>query len=426
MLLQFSVENYKSFKDKAVLSLEGSKDKELSNNYVLQGEAKYLKVLSIFGANAAGKSNIFQALTAAILTVRFSNSRQINEQLFFIDPFRFDEETALQPSSFEFVFTAENKKYVYGFSATQTEVVKEYLYVYNTSKASTIFEREKEDYRFTSSARRREMLPLVERNTPNKLFLATATQWNCEDTKTPYLWIAQGINTYETNFDQLIYQTDPFFEKDDEALKRFTKNILHEADLNIDDYSFESREQTREQFLQVLQGLPAELRGLASTVPYTENKEINIETVHTVEKEGKKNRYKLSLFSESQGTRNLFVLSPILKNAFETGETLCIDEFDTSIHPMLIEYLIGLFNDPNINKNNAQLIFSTHAVSVMSLKILRRDQIYFVEKNRRTGTSELYSLDEFSPRKNEDVRKAYLLGRYGSIPYISEEADLWR
>lgn len=424
MLLQFSVENFKSFRDIAVLSLEGSVDKELQDNYVLNGKDKYLKVASIFGANAAGKSNLFHAMTAAILTVRTSANRQVNEPLVHITPFKFDEATVSRPSSFEFVFVAENTKYVYGFSATRTEITKEYLYAYYTYKPSTVFERDGGEYRFTSSARERDMRPLTGRNTSNKLFLATATQWNCEETRVPYLWLAAGINTYTTNFDQLFHQNALMFEEDsDDSLRRFTSNILHEADINIDDYIFESREQTKEQFLQ---GLPQELRGLASTVPFTTKKEIRIDTLHTIEKDGVKKQYQLSLFEESQGTKNLFIFSPVLKKAFETGETICIDEFDTSIHPMLIEYLIGLFNNPNINKGNAQLIISTHAVSVMSLKILRRDQIYFVEKDRKTGASEVYSLDEFSPRKQEDIRKAYLLGRYGSVPYIPEEADLWQ
>ena len=424
MLLQFSVENFKSFRDKAVLSLEGSADKELQDNFVLNKKEKYLKVLSVFGANAAGKSNLFQALTAAILTVRMSANRQVNEPLIYIVPFKFDEATISEPSSFEFVFVTNNTKFVYGFSATQERVTKEYLYAYHSAKPSTIFERDGEEYTFTSPGRKREMLPLTERNTSNKLFLATATQWNCAETKIPYLWLAEGINTYNTNFDQLLQQNAPMFENDaDESLRRFTANILHEADINIDDYIFESRDQTREQFLQ---GLPQELRGLASTVPFTSNKEIRIDTLHTVEKDGIRKQYQLSIFEESQGTKNLFVFSPVLRRAFETGETICIDEFDTSIHPILIEYLIGLFNNPNINKGNAQLIISTHAVSVMSLKILRRDQIYFIEKDRKTGASELYSLDEFSPRKQEDIRKAYLLGRYGSVPYIPEEVDLWQ
>lgn len=424
MLLQFSVENFKSFKERAVLSLEGSADKELQDNYVLIGNNKHLKVLSVFGANAAGKSNLFLALTAAIMTVRTSGNRQVNEPLTYIVPFKFDDEAASQPTSFEFVFITNNKKYVYGFSVTRLRVAKEYLYVYNTNRASTVFERTEDEYTFTSQTLKRELQPLTERTTHNNLFIATATQWNAEATKAPFLWFANGINTYNTYFEQLIHQDIPMFENDyDESLKRFTSNILHEADINIDDYKFESIERTKEQFIQ---GLPMELRGLASTVPAI-NKEIKIETKHTVEKDGNIHQFSLSMFEESQGTKILFAFAPVLKKAFETGETICIDEFDASIHPMLIEYIIGLFNNPDINKENAQLIISTHAVSVMSLKILRRDQIYFIEKDRKTGESELYSLDEFSPtpRKTENIRKAYLLGRFGAIPTISEEADLW-
>ena len=107
------------------------------------------------------------------------------------------------------------------------------------------------------------------------------------------------------------------------------------------------------------------------------------------------------------------------------GKTVCIDEFDASLHPVLVQYLVSLFNNPSVNKSKAQLIVSSHSMVLMSLDNLRRDQIYFVEKNKKTAVSELYSLDEFSPRKEEDIRKAYLLGRYGSLPDISEEANLW-
>ena len=425
MLLQFSVENYKSFRNKVVFSMEASADKELPGNIVVKGKEKYLKVAALFGANAAGKSNLFQALTAGIMTIRQSNTRQVNEPLHQIIPFRFNEQSQTEPTKFEFVFIGQDgKKYVYGFAATRKEVVREYLYMYRTNKPSTVYEREGEQYRFTSSAAKREMLPLTARNTANKLFLATATLWNCEKTKIPYIWFETGINTFSTDFEQLIRQTAPMFESDeDQSLKQFTTNLLHEADINIDDFEFRSKELTKEQFLQTI---PQEMRGLVSTVPLENNKQLEINTVHTVEDQEQTRRFGLSLFEESKGTQNLFLLSPFLKRAFETGETLCIDEFDASIHPMLIVYLIGLFNNPGINKENAQLILSTHAVSIMSLKNLRRDQIYFVEKDRRTGVSEIYSLDEFSPRKQEDIRKAYLLGRFGAVPEIPEEAGLWQ
>lgn len=424
MLLQFSVNNFKSFKDMAVLSMEPSADKELPGNLTLIGKNRCLNTIAIFGANAAGKSNVFTALTAAILLVRRSNSRQVIDPLVEIIPFKFDEESIRKPTTFEFVFIAEGKKYVYGFSATQKAVQREYLYVFNSSKASTIFERtDVNTYKFTSPALKRELQPLTERNTENKLFLATATAWNCEATRIPYLWFETKINTYSIDSDQLISQTAPMFDNDaDNSLRKFTNMILHEADINIDDSNIEFKDISQEQFLQQV---PQELRGLISTIPAAMNKAVKIETVHSIVDDGIAKQYNLSLMEESQGTRNLFLFSPVLKRAFETGETLCIDEFDASLHPMLVRYLFSLFNNPDINKAHAQLIVSSHSLVLMSLKNLRRDQIYFVEKDRKTGKSELYSLDEFSPRKEEDVRKAYMLGRYGSIPDIPEEAHLW-
>ena len=424
MLLQFSVNNFKSFKDIAVLSMEPSADKELPGNLTLIGKNRCLNTIAIFGANAAGKSNVFTALTAAILLVRRSNSRQVIDPLVEIIPFKFDEESIRKPTTFEFVFIAEGKKYVYGFSATQKAVQREYLYVFNSSKASTIFERtDVNTYKFTSPALKRELQPLTERNTENKLFLATATAWNCEATRIPYLWFETKINTYSIDSDQLISQTAPMFDNDaDNSLRKFTNMILHEADINIDDFNIEFKDISQEQFLQQV---PQELRGLISTIPAAMNKAVKIETVHSIVDDGIAKQYNLSLMEESQGTRNLFLFSPVLKRAFETGETLCIDEFDASLHPMLVRYLFSLFNNPDINKAHAQLIVSSHSLVLMSLKNLRRDQIYFVEKDRKTGKSELYSLDEFSPRKEEDVRKAYMLGRYGSIPDIPEEAHLW-
>lgn len=424
MLLQFSVKNFKSFKDMAVLSMEPSADKELPGNLTLIGKNRCLNTIAIFGANAAGKSNIFAALTAAILLIRKSNSRQVIDPLVEIIPFKFDEESIRKPTTFEFVFIAEGKKYVYGFSATQKAVQREYLYVFNSSKASTIFERtDVNTYKFTSPALKRELQPLTERNTENKLFLATATAWNCEATRIPYLWFETKINTYSIDSDQLISQTTPMFDNDaDNSLRKFTNMILHEADINIDDFNIEFKDISQEQFLQQV---PQELRGLISTIPAAMNKAVKIETVHSIVDDGIAKQYNLSLMEESQGTRNLFLFSPVLKRAFETGETLCIDEFDASLHPMLVRYLFSLFNNPDINKAYAQLIVSSHSLVLMSLKNLRRDQIYFVEKDRKTGKSELYSLDEFSPRKEEDVRKAYMLGRYGSIPDIPEEAHLW-
>lgn len=402
MLLQFSVENFRSFKTKAVLSLEASVDKDLPDNVVDTQKQRILKGAAIFGSNAAGKSNIFKALTAAILMVRYSNNRQVGEPLVLMVPFAFDDESVKKPCSFEFVFLKDNIKYVYGFSATSQKITNEYLYVYKSSRATTIFERDdNNEYRFTSSETAKRLKPITVHNTDNKLFLATATAWNYEGTRDALMWFMNGINTYSPDYQQMLNITGPMFEQDeDDSLRIFTNGILHEADINISDYNIESRE------------LP-----ISSPQPRVNvvGKEYTITTSHKIEN-GK--IYSLNLRDESNGTINLFFFAPIMNKAFKTGETLCIDEFDESLHPLLVQYLVSLFNNPKINKNNAQLIVSTHTSGLMNLKHLRRDQIYFVEKDNRTGCSTLYSLDEFSPRTREDIQKAYLLGRYGSIPNL--------
>ena len=428
MLLQFSVENFKSIKQKAILSLEASADQMHVDNYAQAGKDKCLRMVSVYGANAAGKSNLFQALTAAILAVRLSNDRQVGAPIPQITPFLFDPETAKAPTSFEFIFITEGLKYIYGFSATSTTVETEYLYVYKTAKATTIFERDvhsKPEYRFTSPSLRKQLLPITERNTPNKLFLATATAWNCEETRIPLLWLTNGINTYSPDYESLLQISGEIFERDsDQSLRIFTNRLLQEADVNISDYEFESTNYPKEDFMRDL-GVPPAIRENFSMLPNF-FKRYDINTLHRIETDRGENVYALPLRLESRGTRNVFLLSPILKRAFETGETVCVDEFDTSLHPMLVSYLVGLFHNPAVNRNNAQLIITTHDLSLLTLKELRRDQIYFVEKNQNTGESELYSLDEFSPRTNEDVRKAYMLGRYGSVPNVGDGNLLWQ
>ncbi|ORT99290.1 hypothetical protein D081_2019 [Anaerovibrio sp. JC8] len=425
MLQQFSVENFRSFKNKAVLSMEASADKNLLDNIVQMKKDRVLKVAAIFGANAAGKSNLFFALTAAILMVRFSNFRQIGEPLTQITPFLFDKESGSKPTSFEFVFTVNEKKYVYGFSATTKKICTEYLYVYNSSKPATIFvrdESEKEPYRFTDHAIQKKLKPLTERNTDNKLFLATASSWNAEETKEPMLWFMQGINTYEPRYEEkALNLAGNLYENDeDKSLRNFTINLLKEADINISDYNFTSKEIP---FVHPGQFAPKQEVGTDQQI---QGKVYEITAFHTIgDDNGHNEKYSLGMHSESQGTRNLFFMAPIIKRAFDTGETVCIDEFDTSLHPMLLVYVVGLFNNPNINKRNAQLIISSHTMSLLDLNEMRRDQIYFVEKNQQTGISDLYSLDEFSPRTREDIRKAYLLGRYGSIPEVGAGGSLW-
>ena len=121
----------------------------------------------------------------------------------------------------------------------------------------------------------------------------------------------------------------------------------------------------------------------------------------------------------------IFAFIPFLADSLKNKKVLIIDELDKSLHPFLVQYIVEIFNDAEINKNGSQLIFNTHDTNLLDLNILRRDQIWFTEKNSETGESDLYSLSDFSVRKQENVENGYMLGRYGAVPFIKNDFNLW-
>jgi AAA15 family ATPase/GTPase len=129
------------------------------------------------------------------------------------------------------------------------------------------------------------------------------------------------------------------------------------------------------------------------------------------------------LNEESTGTQRLFALAAPVLDVLRDGRVLIIDELDSSLHPLLVRQLIGMFHNSRINKNKAQLVFSTHDTSLLDQSIFRRDQVWFTEKDSDQATN-LYPLTDFSPRKNEALEKGYLMGRYGAVPFFKEIPSL--
>jgi AAA15 family ATPase/GTPase len=423
MLIQFSVSNFRSFKDTAILSLSPSATQEHPENIQAIGKDKALRVISIYGANASGKSNLFKAMTTALLMLRASNTLQVTNRFdvppFNLQPFAFDSDKSKQPSVFEFTFIAmDGKKYVYGFSADATQILEEYLYCYLTAKPTMIFERtDVNQYKFRREDKK-ALEDIVKRNLPNKLFLATATAWNFTAMQTPYNWLAKYIDTYGDNMVAISGRALEMYENGQQGnLKEFTKSLLQHADINIDDYSMKVNE--------IPLPIPIQNQPAPGQIPQV-LKNYEIRTGHTiVDAESKPVHYELNMGEESLGTQQLFFFSPILKEAFENGKTIIIDELDKSLHPHIVRFLVSQFLDPSVNTGNAQLIFSTHDTSLLSLDTFRRDEIYFTEKDNSNGASVLYSLDDFQVRKTENIQKGYLLGRYGAIPFLQTEGSLW-
>ena len=409
MILEFSVKNFLSFKEKVTFSMIANSNKELNDNYVEIGGNKVLKSAAIYGANASGKSNLFKILTLVVLMLRSSNSVDINAKLPLI-PFKLDKGSVNKPSEFEIKFILDETRYVYGFIADKDKIYDEYLYYYPNGRETKIFDRTNiNEYSYTQKDEK--ILREIEtKNAQNKFFLATATNWNFDKTKAAYNFLTNGIGTCN-NLEILKNMAYKMYETNLDYLKDFAIDFLQKADFNIEDYQI-SQIDVPGEFLTAIPEF------ITKTLP-DKPKAYQVLFKH------KNSDNYLSIDEESLGTQMIFAFIPFLADSLKNKKVLIIDELDKSLHPFLVQYIVEIFNDAEINKNGSQLIFNTHDTNLLDLNILRRDQIWFTEKNSETGESDLYSLSDFSVRKQENVEKGYMLGRYGAVPFIKNDFNLW-
>lgn len=409
MILEFSVKNFLSFKEKVTFSMIANSNKELNDNYVEIGGNKVLKSAAVYGANASGKSNLFKILTLVVLMLRSSNSVDINAKLPLI-PFKLDKGSVNKPSEFEIKFILDETRYVYGFIADKDKIYDEYLYYYPNGRETKIFDRTNiNEYSYTKKDEK--ILREIEaKNAQNKFFLATATNWNFDKTKAAYNFLTNGIGTCN-NLEILKNMAYKMYETNPDYLKDFAIDFLQKADFNIEDYQI-SQIDVPGEFLTAIPEF------ITKTLP-DKPKAYQVLFKH------KNSDNYLSIDEESLGTQMIFAFIPFLADSLKNKKVLIIDELDKSLHPFLVQYIVEIFNDAEINKNGSQLIFNTHDTNLLDLNILRRDQIWFTEKNSETGESDLYSLSDFSVRKQENVEKGYMLGRYGAVPFIKNDFNLW-
>ena len=422
MILEFSVKNFLSFKEKVTFSMIANSNKELNDNYVEIGGNKVLKSAAVYGANASGKSNLFKILTLVVLMLRSSNSVDINAKLPLI-PFKLDKGSVNKPSEFEIKFILDETRYVYGFIADKDKIYDEYLYYYPNGRETKIFDRTNiNEYSYTQKDEK--ILREIEtKNAQNKFFLATATNWNFDKTKAAYNFLTNGIGTCN-NLEILKNMAYKMYETNPDYLKDFAIDFLQKADFNIEDYQI-SQIDVPGEFLTAIPEF------ITKTLP-DKPKAYQVLFKH------KNSDNYLSIDEESLGTQMIFAFIPFLADSLKNKKVLIIDELDKSLHPFLVQYIVEIFNDAEINKNGSQLIFNTHDTNLLDLNILRRDQIWFTEKNSETGESDLYSLSDFSVRKQENVEKGYIQGtsegilapknnitRAEAVPFIKNDFNLW-
>jgi uncharacterized protein len=418
MLIEFNVQNFRSIKEEVTLSLVASPDKSLDNNLIKTDLLRdnLLRSAVIYGANASGKSNVFLAFNFLNSFVMQSHTFQKGTKINYF-PFKLDKKYLSKPSKFEVVFIKNNIKYIYGVSFIGERIIDEYLYYYPEGRKALIFERkETNNYRFTID--RKEQKFISEKTLDNVLYLSNSTQLNYDKTSEAFDWFKDnlafiGVADHPKLIDYTIQKLN-----ENENMKKFILKALIEADLGINDLFASIKEISIDEIpIQIREQLKAMMPDAKGNF-----EKIDIRIIHKVLDEiGNENRVEFDFEEESEGTKRLFSLIGIWIDSLNNGRVLVVDELDTKLHHLLNVFLIKLFNDPTQNKNNAQLIFTTHNTNLLDLNIFRRDQIWFTEKNPRKGTTDLYSLIEFSPRKDKNIQKGYLAGRYGAIPFISDD-----
>ena len=386
MLLQFSVTNHRSIKETAVISMKAAADKTMKEILISpDGKKELVPVMAIYGANAAGKSNVIHALLLMREMICGNYAKPLKGAELPYEPFAFvDGET--KPTALEIIYYNDGIKYAYGFSFNKNKIIDEYLYHWPNGREALVFSREKDKYEFRENIQ--EQLTLAGRTSENRLYLTTSNEWNCAQTEKAYLWFQKNLRGV------------------------IATGVSNEATIAaIQEGGEEKKCILKEMMLADLGICNVELTG-------TREKPI-ISTVHRLtDSNGEQKQYTLLLGQESVGTQRFFSRIGLWMEAINSGAVLVVDEIEASMHPLLTRHLIEMIQDQTVNQNHAQLIFTTHDTGLLDLKLLRRDQIWFAEKDEKSMQTDIYALTEFSPRKDENIAKGYLQGRYGAIPFI--------
>lgn len=424
MLIQFSIKNFRTFKDKATLSLVASnydKNTRVDDNIYEEKDhgLKLLRSAVIYGANASGKSKLIEAFVFMRHFVINSSKGSQKGDAIDVHPFKLSSETENEPSEFEITFLYDKVIYRYGFEATREKVVSEWLFYKPKTKEIELFYRDGSNYdthdRNFTKGRTVIREGLVR---DNALLVSVAAQFNDKTAINVIQWLKElkalsGLNEGG-------YQGFTMSRTENSTQKVKILNLLKAADLGIEDIKLQKLDVEK-----LPRDMPSELRNKIIK-EVNEDKAEFISDVLTSHKryDAKKmalNKVNFSLDEdESSGTKKFFALTGPILDVIENGYTLVVDELDSKLHPNLVCEIVSLFNSKELNQKNAQLIFNTHDTNLLSSGLFRRDQIWFTDKNKY-GEAKLYSLGDFKSdqvRKSEPFEENYIRGKYGAIPYL--------
>lgn len=413
MLLQFYFSNYRSFEGEGILDMRSSGSNELSSHIRNNLNEKVLPITAIYGANASGKSSVFEAFQFMALCIleslSFSDDNKKNPYKLKVDSFKFSDSRD-KPSEFEINYIDKKGKkelyYNYGFKIDNSGILEEYLAsntktgVKRNEEYTYIFKRERSQklYLDSSIEKFRENLEISLKD--KTLLVSLGAKLNINEFIRVRTWFinAEVINFSNSLYGVFLENTLPDNIIESEEVRKNLVSFINSFDDSIIDIEVEK----------------------ISAIDESDSDNYRVFTVHKSDKETSVAR--ISMNEESSGTKKMFSLYQTLLDVLEKGGVFFADELDIKLHPLLMRNILLTFTDKEKNPNNAQLIFTTHNTIYMDMDLLRRDEIWFVEKDN--GVSNLYSLDDITNEKGEKVRKDsnyekhYLLGNYGAIPNL--------
>ncbi|MEQ2006389.1 MAG: ATP-binding protein [Limisphaerales bacterium] len=417
MLIQFTVGNFRSFKDKASLSLEATHDDWREDDNLAQLPSQRLvKAASIYGPNAGGKSNFLKAMIFFREFIKESSKDTQKGEPIPVVPFRLHATTESAPSFFEAIFLHNGTRYRYGFEATPQAVRSEWLFKQADSIRETrLFTREGDQIEASDSFK--EGKGLESRTRPNALFLSVVAQFNGQVAGEVLNWMNQFRSISGLEDEGYLEFTSKRLS--DPEFGPLIRELVKQADIGIEDLA--RQDIARDKLPEVLpKTFPKDLRefllrtataGAYAVKTYHKRFDGEDKPTGMVEFDLKTD--------ESAGTQKFVALTGPFLHTLREGSVLFVDELEARLHPLLTKALVALFNS-SANRKHAQLIFATHDVGLLDSKRIRRDQVWFVEKNAM-GASRLYCLDEFKGvRREAKFAQEYLLGQFGGVPRLGD------
>lgn len=429
MLIEFRFKNYRSFRDEAVLSMEAVGLGSFKKSLIEQNNMKLLPGVAIYGKNGGGKSNVIRAFWLGVQFIRNAQRIQHEKAAVPVVPFLLNDYSMNEPTEFSFDYIEDGVKYWYSFAATREKIIKESLYHAPKGQKAQVFSRELQKFSFTEEKARRKLIS--ETVAENQLFFSIACTMNDAACAKAMKWFREFI-FFSRDYTDIPKQLLEY--SGDSNMLNAISDYAKTADFGIEEMQFEIENKEIEGAIDFPENIPEGMKTalssfiqiLSETSNNSEGKlklcQIKAQSKHKgVLENGDIGLFNLELEDESDGTRKLMSLVPAIESVLKKGGVLLVDEIERELHPMLVNFIIAKFQSKNSNPNGAQIIFTTHNTELMNLEFMRKDQIYFTDKNREDGSSELYSVTDFTTKTADNIRKGYLAGKYGATPELEIE-----